>query len=377
MNALLKPSIANFKRELTSTLTIIGSQRVPRELVPFRDWLTGFYEYLKQEADRLEYYISLNDPDLNRDLYNKLAWLLNRFQIFSKQYLPGLYRTHDNDRLALKVLQWLHEQHHQTAGCAFVIMDGEFSILPEVGMPLCYYLPIISQQSLLFLPLFYHELGHYLYQCHRDEMDDLIKALQGRLRSYLTVPYQPNNAQYKTELAKATTIVETWYEWAEELFCDAVGLHIGGATYLKAFSQYLCMGGRGSYFLPEHYLANSGHPVTWLRIRFLAERAKQLGLLEEAEAMEKNWAEIAAGLGIREDYFGYYTKVYHQDIVQTINDMLTEAAPIAFSDYTNDPNNFISLIHDAWHQFDDDPAQYDTWEANRMNDLYAVPEGGG
>jgi hypothetical protein len=374
MNALLKPSIANFKRELRSTRSIIRSQQVPSELKPFRDWLGGFYEYLDQEAERLEYYIGLNDPELNRDIYNKLSWLLNRFQIFSKQYLPGLYRTHDNDRLPLKVLHWLHHQHTQTTDCAFVIMDGEFSIRSQVGMPLCYYLPIVSQQSLLFLPLFYHELAHYLYQCHKLELDALVMALQDRLRSHLTVPFQPNNVQYQNELARVKVIVETWFEWTEELFCDAVGLHIGGATYLKAFSHYLCMGGRGSYFLPEHYLANSGHPVTWLRIRFLAERAKTMGLVEEAERMEKEWAEIAGGLGIREDYFGYYNNIYHQDILKTINDMLIEANPILFSDYTGDPNNFISIIHEAWRQFEIDPTTYDLWENNVIDELYTVQE---
>jgi hypothetical protein len=372
MNTLLKPAIANFKRELKATLSIIARQTVPNELTPFRDWLRGFYEYLEQEAERLNYYVGLNDPDLDRDIYNKLAWLLNRFQIFSKQYLPGIYRTHENDQLALKVLRWLHGQHSQTKTCPFLIMDGDFAILPEVGMPICYYLPIVSQQSLLFLPLFFHELGHYLYQCHKEEMDALVKELQDRLRSHLTVPYQTNNAQYENDLAKTKAIIETWYEWTEEFFCDAVGLHIGGATFLKAFSHHLRMGGRSGYFLPESYLANSGHPVTWLRIRFLAERARKIGLNEEADKMEQEWAEIADALNIREDYFGYYTAVYHQDILQTLDDMLTEAAPISFTNYIDDQTNFISLIHEAWTQFERQPADYDSWEATALSDVYGT-----
>ena len=95
--------------------------------------------------------------------------------------------------------------------------------------------------------------------------------------------------------------------------------------------------------------------------------------------MHVDWAAYSstpklAVFTIREDYFGYYNNIYHQDILQTIDDMLVEANPILFSDYTGDPNNFISIIHEAWRHFEMDPITYDLWENNVIDELYAVQE---
>lgn len=299
-------------------------------------------------------------------MLSEFSSLLYKFRFISTKYLPAIYRNHDNDLLALKLLQWLHSEHTQTKDEPFLIQDGNFSILPAVGLPISYYLPVVSQQGLLFLPLFFHELGHYFYQSHKPEMDTLVKNLQAKLDAILQPAFQSNSAQAKEQAEKTKRIVETWYEWAQEFFCDAIGLEIGGKTYIKAFSYYLRMQGQTNLQLPEKDLANSSHPLSWLRIKFLVEHARKLGLDAEANEVEKEWADIANTLKVSEEYFGYYSPKYHDAIRETLDNMVEEAAPIRFPNYLSNTAqssaNFIKIIHNAWEKFESEPQNYDSWE---------------
>lgn len=366
MDIVLNQSLLNFKRELNAALVIINGKPIPPELGKLKQWLIAAYQDMANDLNQLEYVISLKDPDLHEDVLSEFSSLLYKFRFISTKYLPAIYRNHDNDLLALKLLQWLHDEHPQTKDEPFLIQDGNFSILPAVGLPISYYLPVVSQQGLLFLPLFFHELGHYFYQAHKPEMDALVKNLQAKLDVILQPAFQSSSAQAKEQAEKTKRIVETWYEWAQEFFCDAIGLEIGGKTYLKAFSYYLRMQGQTNLQLPEKDLANSSHPVSWLRIKFLVERARKLGLDTEANAVEKEWADIANTLKISEEYFGYYSPKYHDAIRETLDDMVEEAAPIRFSDYlttgAQPAPTFIQIIHDAWEKFENEPQTFDNWE---------------
>jgi hypothetical protein len=366
MDLILNQSLLNFKRELNAALAIVKSKKIPAELSELGNWLIGAYREIENDLGQLEYLIALKDPDLHEDILSGFSGLLYKFRFISTKYLPAIYRNHDNDLLALKLLKWLHGEHVQTKNEPFLIQDGNFSILPAVGLPISYYLPVVSQQGLLFLPLFFHELGHYFYQAHKPEMDALVQVMQAKLDAILQPAFQSNSAQAKEQAEKIKRIVETWYEWTQEFFCDAIGLEIGGRTYLKAFSYYLRMQGQTNLQMPEKDLANSSHPVSWLRIRFLVERARKFGLNADADEIEKEWSDIAKTLNITEEYFGYYSPKYHAAITETLDDMVEEASPIRFKDYLkgagNGTTSYIQLIHDAWDKFETTPKDYDAWE---------------
>lgn len=55
--------------------------------------------------------------------------------------------------------------------------------------------------------------------------------------------------------------------------------------------------------LPKKDLSLQGHLVIWLKIRLLAERAKQMEFSSVAEQLEENWGAILKILNIREDYY--------------------------------------------------------------------------
>src|SRR5207247_6965427 len=90
------------------------------------------------------------------------------------------------------------------------------------------------------------------------------------------------------------TIVARWHTWTQELFCDAVGLVVGGPSFLNAFSGHLSSMSRGDFHRAESDLIGSTHPVTWLRIRLLASRARILHWTAPANRLEHE-EDLAAG----------------------------------------------------------------------------------
>ena len=220
-----------------------------------------------------------------------------------------------------------------------------------------YYLPASSQLNLLHLPLFFHEFGHFMYAAHAPEMTDLVKELQYKISEEIAVVNEDNTRRNEKQREKNIDIVETWFSWMQEFFCDAVGLHIGGKSYLHSFSLYLRTSGNSSFYANEKSLNHSTHPVSWLRIKFLAYRAKTLGLDTEANDLEKIWQAIAKLLNIREKYHGYYEDSFFDIVNQCLDDMIEEAQPIFFKDYIQNTDNqwknmnFIELVNYAWDRY--------------------------
>lgn len=374
MNGILSNSNKDLLREVGITIKLVSEKAVPHELTPYKEWLIAFLEEIQDSVKHNIFLLSLNDNDISGEVYNNTTEATRYIRLVNSKFFPPLYRHNSHDVVALKVLDWLHKQHQQTKNKAFIITDGSFGVFPEKQLPLTYFLPTSSQHSLLHFPLFFHEIGHFLYEYHRQEMDDLVSHFQLKLEEELRLPYYQNDEKFRAEMEKALLIIETWYEWIQEFFCDAVGLTIGGASYIYAFSYYLRMGGRNAFYVPEKELARRSHPVSWLRIKFLINRARKLGLVAECDILETEWSDISTLLGIREDYFGYYTGDYEELIIETIDNMLTEASPISFVDFQNSSeeiikDNYIHLLNLAWKKFKTDQDAYYDWEASIITQL--------
>lgn len=157
-------------------------------------------------------------------------------------------------------------------------------------------MPSTAQNGLLCLPLFFHEFGHLLFACHRQELDDLICSYQQQIRELLTPIAQRDDRYSKAAGKSRVAIIETWYKWMEELFCDCVGFRIGGMSFIHAFSMYLRMQGREQSHVAKDQLAYREHPITWLRVRVLVEQIRHANIENEADELEKNWRTIASEL---------------------------------------------------------------------------------
>ena len=106
-------------------------------------------------------------------------------------------------------------------------------------------------------------------------MNDLVRELQAEIKRLLLSDVIKNDRYAEKQEINQAIIVETWRTWAEEFFCDTVGFVMSGTSFTSAFSMYLRMLGRSQYHVEK--LAHRSHPVPWIRIQLLANRARQMG----------------------------------------------------------------------------------------------------
>jgi hypothetical protein len=238
----------------------------------------------------------------------------------------------------------------------------------------------VEQRGFLYQPLLFHEFGHFVYYRHKPEMDDLVSELRQDVINSLR-PISRRNDRYSEERAmQRQLIANTWYTWAQELFCDAVGFQIGGPSFVKAFSSFLGVFNESDFYRPPKNLQLSEHPVTWLRVRFLANRAADAGFSELAESVQERWEMVARIIGVAEDYHGFYHDSLSGVIENTLSCMLTEASPRAFTSaeaagggwrpYVDSP---IRLLNWAWQVYEAKHDQYAVWEAEQMDLLLNKP----
>jgi hypothetical protein len=343
------------------------------QLAPYYTWVKNACEELRQSVEQ-----NLRDLDLGQSgilsaIASETQKVIRFFYMLDQRLAGPVLRARPSDRLCLSVLRWLHEVHPQTQHIPAAVSDGQFASYPDPHWPTIYFMPPSAQTGLLYLPLFFHEFGHLLYACHEPEMDALVEQLQETLAELLTPGIQREDLHDRIEVEKRRTIVETWYAWAQELFCDAIGLTIGGPAFAHAFSMHLQMLGRGHFYLPAEDLARRDHPVTWLRIQLLVHRAREMGHQEDAEILDTRWKTLATALGIVADYHGFYEEEFLPTIQETVDDMLTEAAPVTYSEEmagsSARPSLFpspIRLLHRAWQQFGENHDEFRQWEEQEI-----------
>lgn len=354
---------------------MISATSVLPELQPFHHWISQASEVFRKQAEQNLRDLDSGEDDILPDILSETQNLWLTLQIFNSRLVSHLLRARSSDQLCLRLVQWLHSSHRETQHIPVCLNDGDFSSLPSIFFPVVYFIPPSAQQRLLYLPLLFHEYGHVLYACHKPEMDALVKDLQGTIRELLEPRSQRDDKRAEYDEQNRRLIVEAWYEWTQELFCDAVGFMIGGPAFARAFSMFLCLSGRDAFNLPFEELLQRTHPVTWLRIRFIAAQARKAGHVAVAKDLEDTWQQVAEMMSVEEDYPGFYEKNWLPEIQRTIDDMLTEADPVTFSDEeisidSLDGNGVklcdyfspVQLLNQAWRMFLKNPNTYTDWE---------------
>lgn len=157
---------------------------------------------------------------------------------------------------------------------------------------------------------------------------------------------------------------------------DAVGLTIGGPCFLLAFCGYLGTMQRGDFYRGSIDLQYSDHPVTWLRVRLLAERTRAVGFGDLAHDMEGEWDLVARTMGVVEDYHGFYDPAFRTALSRTIDDMLVETQPRQCSGpeasgegWGEQPGLLLSLFNQAWKVYTENPSTYADWEGEALRRL--------
>jgi hypothetical protein len=348
---------------------------IPPELIPFYEWVTIQCDAFREAVMENLRYLELNYDPILPDVLSKTQVITRNLHLFNRFLVSPVLRARPSDRLCLKILQWLHGVHPQTQHIPAAISDGDYASFPDPSIPTIYFMPPSAQHRLLYLALFFHEYGHLLYACHRPEMDALVRSLQKVIAVFLEPSAQRDDRHAQRDQERRSAIVETWYEWMVELFCDAVGLVIGGEAFIYSFSMYFRLLGRDEFQVRPEMLEHRGHPVTWLRIRLLVDRARRMNLKDAAQKVESSWQMIAQEMKVNEDYFGFYEPEFLDAVQQTIDDMLTEAAPRPFDEEAADngasPISPVELLNNAWQEFYRDAQAYSVWEKSAINSYLA------
>ncbi len=264
------------------------------------------------------------------------------------------------------MLRSLHDTCPKTAALPFGITDGNFAVYPTAQLPPIYQVPVTRQKTLLYLPLLFHEFGHVLYACYKQEMDDLVKDVQ-RVVSAALAPRSVRGSGVKAS-AFRQQVVTAWFAWVQEFYCDAVGITIGGPCFLKAFSHFFRTRSNDQYHVPREEQLRRRHPVTWLRTKMLVDRARKHGLNALADDVEKGWAETAKAIGVQEEYEGTWSESFFVPLRQALDDMIEESQPsvhrpedVIVSEAA--PSlTAVQLCNLAWAKFETTSATYRSWE---------------
>ena len=298
-------------------------------------------------------------------------------RLLDARLAPPILRASPADGLCLATIGWLHRSHAETADYPPAFSDGDVATWPFLGLGAPLYLfPTVEQRSLLFQPLYFHEFGHLLYVCHRPELDALVGELQRTIYDSLQPASQRNDRYAARHASQRQLVVNLWYQWAQEFFCDAVGFTIGGPCFLLAFSSYLSDLVDTDFYKHADDLRLSSHPVTWLRIQFLTRRAARAGFADLANAAEEEWDTIADTLGIHEDYHGFYVEALQDPVERIVADMITEAAPRPYNEseaagdgWSPTADTPVRLLNWAWQRLAEDSEGYAAWEAEQIEML--------
>ncbi len=388
MRAILRQSNLDLLGEAERLVAALSSTSVVPELAAYHDHMVRACTSLCEQVHRNLRDLELGRDDILPEILSETQRLAHDLRLYNQRLAGPALRGLESDRLSLRVIGWLHILHKETTDVPAAVSTEEFGIWsvpphpPDLSHPVVYFMPASAQQGLLYQPLFFHEFGHLLYVCHKPEMDSLVQDLQVRIAELLEPLARRNDAHARAEEQQRAIIVFAWYNWAQELFCDAVGLTIGGPAFIHAFNHYLRIGPRTEYHCPLDELRLRRHPVTWLRARLLARRARELGCEAAADVVEQQWALIAATLGVTEDYYGFYEEEEFLPLIwQTLDDMLVEAEPYRFTqrdageeEWTSDSTP-VHLLNWAWHQFRNSPDSYSEWECQAITAFCRTPLG--
>jgi hypothetical protein len=374
INQILQSANQELLDDATSLMAAVEKARVFPELRPYQVWLAERLADIQNDADDNLQVLSLGYPELIPEILSRTQQLTRAMNLCNSRLAGPLLRIRESDRLSLRVLSWIHGKHERTRDTPFAVSDGEFASWPWPPNPALYFIPPTGQGGLRYQSLFFHEFGHLLYATESTALDAVVGAFQRSVEGFLEPRFVRNDMRSDAETRERRIIVETWYAWTQEFFCDGVGLRIGGPGFVYAFSAHLRLRGRGAFEPPHEKLPHSSHPPAGIRVRLLCHRLGQLGLSHLAEKMGTEWDAIAEALDAKPDYFGYYSEEFLDSLTTTTDHMLSIVDPYRFASEDMGRDELpverwtpVYLVNRAWHLYYEDYKRYREWEPVAIN----------
>ena len=355
------------RRNVRSLQEIVRSSNIPAELESYRSEILKLSEELEILIDGNLLDIQATVPETLDDILSSTQQATQLVRLLSNQFVSPLVRPRPEDTMCLRVISWMHRSHRATARFPAAFVDGSCGVRPMIAFVPIYSFPHLEQRGFLFLPLLLHEFGHLLYRCHKREMDNLVQDFQRQVGDLLFPRSLRNDRYTEEQFSRRQLVMDTWYYWAQEMYCDAVGFRMGNLAYLYAFSEHLGLVERGDFYRDLDDLERSTHPVTWLRIKMLTHLAATAGLAGDAVAVHDQWHTMAETLRIEEDYHGYFDERLIEPLDRTIAAMIEESSPVAFNNSKSDfDDNPPTVLNEAWTQYLKSRELYSEWETQEI-----------
>jgi hypothetical protein len=375
MRTELVRSNDDLNHQIGTLQQLMGRAQIPGELTAYRSEIESVCEGLRRQVRRNLKDLSYDHPDTFSNVLRQTQRVMTELEVVNAYYAGPLLRSRLDDRLALLVLRWLHDEHPKTARRAFAISDGQFAIYPDLRYPSLFFLPCSRRRTLLYLALLFHEFGHLLYALHRPEMDDLVLEFQETAANVFAPTTRRQGPSSAQQDAFQAQLVLAYYPWCQEFFCDAVGLHIGGPSYLHAFVNYFRVQGGHAFHIPREKLILKEHPVGWLRVRSLLHRAEKLRYDGLAARLSAEWRETAHHLGIAEDYEGTWSEELFDPLQEMLDSMLEGAAPRAACSeeasgtVLDGTQSIVAILNAAWVRFEANASAFAVAEAATISQM--------
>lgn len=361
-------------QELEKLLEGLGNASVPDELSPYTSWLrTVISELIDRTVRNLEYLDLYDSPDVHVSVVSDTQDTVRHFHRVNEQLAPPILKYRAEDLLAVRVLRVLHQSHPMTQSLPYSVGSGRLETLtpfprtqPGSLTPPIYYLPSSLQLGLRFIPLLFHEFGHPLFAAHFWRLEPLVRSLQAFVEGEVMPGLQRDDPTTARYLERARKIVQLWYFWTEELFCDAVALRIGGDSFLSAFSSYFGWKGKMELRLAPEEILKSSHPVSWLRVKFLGLAAEGMGLAEGAARMRHEWEALAKHHEVSEDYFGAYEHRFEPVVREAVEAMTRVVDEGSEGGWTDSLAPLTAPLSEAWTVFRKSPREFPVWEGKLL-----------
>ncbi len=380
MHDLLIARNRDLERELLKVAPLLAADPPFPELSAYVEWMRKYHKHVSEMVAKNLEHLTLEEGTILADIVSDTGQAIQLARLLSTTLLTPILRARATDRLTLRVISWLHNTDSSTRGLPAAFIDGECSVRPmRRPFPPIYSFPSSEQSGLLSQVLHFHEFGHLLYIYHKPELDALVKEIQAGVDEMLMPASFRNDRHAERQAAERRAIVDTWYKWAQELFCDAVGLAIGGPAFLHAFSRHCGWLARENFYRGPDNLRLSEHPVTWLRIETLVARARRMDLAEAAGGIQAEWKQVATAMDATPDYHGFFDARLAPTIERILDDMLIEVSPRAFTpeEVVPDPTigadtTPVALLNLAWQRFRLTPEDYQDWEERAVTTWLTV-----
>lgn len=349
------------------------------ELAPYRLRVVRTCERTRAKIKQSLEFLEMGEGHFLEEVLSNTQLTVLDLRILNSLLANPILRALPSDSLCLKILSWLHGAHPETAGYPAAFVDGSYAMLPLIETTPLYYLPCAEQRGLLYISLVFHEFGHLLYALHEREMADLVADLQDKMDALLMPPSQRDDRYSEYQARQRQRLIDAWYSWTQELFCDAVGFTIGGPSFMHAFSSYLTSLKISDFQQSLGAERLSPHPATWLRVHMLCRRAETAGFGDLAQRVEREWQAVSYALGATEAFQQLSTEGLLDMVEHTISDMLIETAPKQCTEseangggWHADVDSPVRLLNWAWQQQEDKAAHYPVWEAEQIASLLTL-----